>query len=319
LWHSRCARSLRGRSFLRLLRPTSRGMCGAALWGIRDARAPCGDARFFASCDPPLVGVAESGQPRCGIGPAPMRNRARPDSESDQARFGIGPAPTRNRASPDSESDQAQFGIGPGPIRNRASPDSESGQAQFGIGPGPIRNRASPDSESGQPRFGIGPAPIRNRASPDSESGQPRFGIRPGPIRNRAKPDSESDQARFGIGPVPIRNRTSPEACAGPLFGAFEMPFLACASFLHRGARCLLPFSRLRAVISPAASMRAVISPAARKTCARRSFSGSRRCYSVWMRRAKNRTCPSAPSRKICAGPLARTCIGHTCFFLIGI
>jgi len=52
LWHSRCARSLRGRSFLRLLRPTSRSMCGAALCGIRDARAPCGDARFFASCDP---------------------------------------------------------------------------------------------------------------------------------------------------------------------------------------------------------------------------------------------------------------------------
>ena len=37
LWHSRCARSLWGRSFLRLLRPTSRGMCVAALWGIRDA------------------------------------------------------------------------------------------------------------------------------------------------------------------------------------------------------------------------------------------------------------------------------------------
>merc|ERR1712098_84802 len=60
LWHSRCARSLRGRSLLRLLRPTSRGTCGAALWGIRDARAPCGDARYFASCDPPLVACAGS-------------------------------------------------------------------------------------------------------------------------------------------------------------------------------------------------------------------------------------------------------------------
>ncbi len=58
LGHPRCARSLRGRSFLRLLRPTSRGMCGAGRWGIRDERAPCGDARFFASCDPPLVACA---------------------------------------------------------------------------------------------------------------------------------------------------------------------------------------------------------------------------------------------------------------------
>merc|ERR1712000_603078 len=86
LWHSRCARSLRGRPFLRLLRPTSRGMCGVGLWGIMRAlpagtlaslppathlswhvrgrslghyaRAPCGDARFFASCDPPLMACA---------------------------------------------------------------------------------------------------------------------------------------------------------------------------------------------------------------------------------------------------------------------
>merc|ERR1712000_593093 len=56
LARSRCTRSLRG-SFLRLLRPTSRGMCGAALCCIRDARAPCG-ARFFVSCDPPLVACA---------------------------------------------------------------------------------------------------------------------------------------------------------------------------------------------------------------------------------------------------------------------
>jgi hypothetical protein len=26
-------------------------MCGTALWGIRDVRAPCGAALFFASCD----------------------------------------------------------------------------------------------------------------------------------------------------------------------------------------------------------------------------------------------------------------------------
>merc|ERR1712098_120537 len=58
LGHSRCARSLWGRSFLRLSRPTSCGMRGAALWGIRDARAPCGDARLFASRDPPLVACA---------------------------------------------------------------------------------------------------------------------------------------------------------------------------------------------------------------------------------------------------------------------
>jgi len=54
--HSRCARSLWGRSFLRLLRPAARGMCGAALVplvrGIRDARAPCGAARFRVERDP---------------------------------------------------------------------------------------------------------------------------------------------------------------------------------------------------------------------------------------------------------------------------
>jgi len=58
LGHSRCARSLRGRSFLRLLRHTSRGMCGAALLGIRDARAPCRAALFSASCDPPRAACA---------------------------------------------------------------------------------------------------------------------------------------------------------------------------------------------------------------------------------------------------------------------
>ncbi len=56
---------LRGRSFVRLLRPTSRGTCGAALCGIRGASPPCGDARFFASRDPPLVACA--GAALCGI------------------------------------------------------------------------------------------------------------------------------------------------------------------------------------------------------------------------------------------------------------
>jgi len=70
LWghcHSRCARSLRGRAFLGLLRPHA--ACAGPLFGgivirqIRDARAPCGDAFFSASCDPPLVACAG---PLCG-------------------------------------------------------------------------------------------------------------------------------------------------------------------------------------------------------------------------------------------------------------
>ena len=83
LGHSRCARSLRGRSFLRLLRPASRGMCGAALCGAVWQRQP----DVGQGCGEPLQ-VQQGGRPadvRGCVRPHPILLGLRPKRVQVQA------------------------------------------------------------------------------------------------------------------------------------------------------------------------------------------------------------------------------------------